>query len=98
MFILLILVSFVGLVLTPISIYTWLCTGMTTCRYEFVIFYARLQGDLAAAAAFCTSKKALPPAIQFTVFHKSLAAVAFFEMSSCRQRCNGGQPQRRKSV
>lgn len=63
-----------------------------------MLFYVKVQGDLGAAAVFCTSKQALPPGPQFYIFHISLPAVALFEMSSSRQTCNGGQPQRRKSV
>ena len=52
---------------------------MARCRYEFVIFCAKVQGDLAAAAAFCASKKSSPPAPLFSIFHISLPAVAFFK-------------------
>lgn len=64
-------------------------TGLARCKDDFVIFHEKVKGDLAAAAAF----KASPPALRFSVFHISSPA---FQMSSSRQTCNGGQPQRRK--
>lgn len=54
---------------------------MVSCSCEFVIFYLKVQGDLGAAAAFCTSKKktTLPSGPQILVFHISLPAVALLK-------------------
>lgn len=63
-----------------------------------MIFHARVQGDLGATAAFSTSKKSFAssaPGSSSLIFHCLLRP---FEMSDSKQTCNGGQPQRKKSV
>lgn len=66
------------------------CSRKAGCRYEFVI----VQGDL--AAAFCTSKKASSSSVLRLSYF--IARCSAFQMSTSRKTCNGGQPQRRKSV
>lgn len=61
--------------------YTCWHTEMVSCRCVLVIFYAKVQGDLAATATFCSSKKTSPPAPRFSIFHIPLPAVA---LSKCQ--------------
>lgn len=59
----------------------------------------KVQGDLATAAAFSTPQKSFlsaPPVLHLSPFF--IFCCSPLEMSSSRQTCNGGQPQRRESV
>lgn len=86
--------SFVSASLYPLTH----CTRLVRFSSDFAVFHPEVQGDLGAAAAFCTSKTPhlhllLPP--WFPRLSYFIACSSLFQMSNSRQTCNGGQPQRR---